>query len=102
MNLSVACLEKAFESTPELTSDEIFCGTWDIVDLSTAAFPQLTTPNQAHRIRGKFARDGKLKARLRFTPLFTKQSRAAVSMMARNKKRKHNVIPTSSSEEKSD
>ena len=102
LNLSDACLEKAFTSTPELTSDEIFCRSWDIVDLSTAAYPLLTTPNKDHRIRGKFARDGKLKAPLRFTLLFTKQSWAAVSMVARNRKRQHDVISSSSSEEKSD
>ena len=39
MNLSDECLSKGFKRTPELTSDEIFCGTWENVDLSTSCLP---------------------------------------------------------------
>ena len=57
------------------------------------------SPNQAYRIRGKHMRDGKLKKRLRFTPVFTKNARKAISL----KKRKiRQPELTKSSEEKSD
>ena len=69
MNLSDEYLKKAFERTLELTSDELFCGVWENFDLSTSAFPALTEPNKAHRIRGKYKRDGKLKTPFRFTPI---------------------------------
>ena len=83
MSLSDICLKQAFRGTPAPTNDECFCGTWDIVDLSTDAYPQLVTPNQAYRIRGKHMRDGKLKKRLRFTPVFTKNARKAISLKKR-------------------
>ena len=50
MSLNDIYLKQAFINTPELTMDERFCGTWDIADLSTDAYPQLVTPNLAYRI----------------------------------------------------
>ena len=99
MNLSDAFLRKPFTETPELTSDEIFCGTWDSVDLSTSAFPRLVEPNKAHRIRGKFERDGKLEKPLRFTPLFNTEARKALSKI-RRKRKVYSIV--SESDEKSD
>ena len=99
MSLSDICLQQAFIGTPELTKDERFCGTWDIVDLSTDAYPQLVTPNLAYRIRGKHMRDGKLKKPLRFTPLFTKNARKAVTL---TKKKLRQQELDESSDEKSD
>ena len=80
MSLSDICLEQAFRGTPALTKDERFCVTWDIVDLSTDAYPQLVTPNQAYRIRDKHMRDGKSKKPLRFMLLLNKNTRQAVTL----------------------
>ena len=99
MNLSDICLRKAFIETPELTSYETFCGTWDSVDLSTSAFPRLLEPNKAYRIRGKFERHGMLEKPIRFTPPFSKEARKAVSRIKR-KRKVYSIF--SESDEKSD
>ena len=88
MNLSDSCLRQAFNRTPEDRHDESVCGSWDTVDLSTSAFPRLSEPNKAHRIQGKYARDGGLVKSLRFTPLFNKEARIAVTRVKRKRRRK--------------
>ena len=64
------------------------CGSWDTVDLSTSAFPRLSEPNKAHRIQGKYARDGGLVKSLRFTPLFNKDAQISVTRVKRKRRRK--------------
>ena len=94
MNLSDECLLKAFDRTPELTSDEDFCGVWNNIDLSTDAFPMLTGVNVAHRIQSKLRRDGKLIKTLRFTPLFTQEARQSVSSRIIKRKRPAQIVFT--------
>ena len=79
MNLSDKCLKIAFRGTPKEDRDENFCGRWDNVDLEANAYPQLSSPNEAYRIRGVNARDGHLTKPARFTPIYNNLARKKIS-----------------------
>ena len=68
------CLECGWKNTPACSFAK-FCGDWDGIDLALDAYPKHSSPNQAHRIRGFQARDGRLTRPLRITPLLSKVAR---------------------------
>ena len=81
------CLKCGWEHTPACNFAK-FCGDWDGVDLDLDAFPRLSSPNEAHRIRGFQARDGHLLKPLRITPLLSMTARQEVSNYIAQKRKK--------------